>query len=126
MKNTIKGLVTSAVLAASGLGVFSQQALANKDNFHVANHSDYDIVQLYMSASHIGIWIPISGVNRLPSESSIQVIFPDSSSNICWYDIKAVFSTGEVYEDYRINVCSNLTYLEYFFYDTQPVYSPFY
>ena len=79
-----------------------------------------------MSASHIGIWIPISGVNRLPSESSIQVIFPDSSSNICWYDIKAVFSTGEVYEDYRINVCSNLTYLEYFFYDTQPVYSPFY
>lgn len=126
MKNTIKGLVTSAVLAASGLGFFSQQALANKNNFYISNHSDHDIVQLYLSASSTDIWIPVSGVNRLPSESTIQITFANSLPNVCLYDIKAVFSTGETYEDYRINVCSNLTYLEYFFYDTRPVQSYFY
>jgi len=83
-----------------------QAALADQRDFTVHNHTNYDIIKLYVSDSRTGIWEEnlIPRGSYLPSGNYDSVYFHGSESS-CVYDIKAVFRDGDVATKYNINLC---------------------
>lgn len=99
--------IAATSLALSLAPTTIQSALATKNNFQVVNRSATDIVYLYVSSSGRTTWDnDILGNGVLSSGSSITVGFGDPSPTQCLYDFKAVFTDGEIVEDYGVDVCT--------------------
>lgn len=110
----IRSFRTTLIAAACALPVLSLSAtaaLASKENFVVRNNSSSVIAELYVSESNRSTWDNnVLGADSLPRGGYTQVNFGDRSPNLCLYDIRAIFSNGQVIEDYQINVCRNAEY----------------
>jgi hypothetical protein len=106
-------LITSAI-AAPFLPLMAHRAWADKADFWVYNNSEANITRLYVSESTRDTWEDdILGEDVLASGASIRIAFQNESSTNCHYDILAVFSDGQVVEDYRVDVCSSQGYTFY-------------
>jgi hypothetical protein len=107
----IRNTLIAAACALPALSLSATAALASKDNFVVRNNSGSTITELYVSESSRATWDNnVLGTDTLPRGASTQVNFGDRSPNLCLYDIRAIFSNGQVVEDYQINVCRNSEY----------------
>jgi hypothetical protein len=107
-----KVLQQSALVSLLALPVVSlteQPAQAGKHNFEVYNDSSVTILDVYITASHVDSWgrSLLDAYTILPSGHSFAVEFADPSRNVCLYDIRTVFASGEVVEDYEVDVCYN-------------------
>ncbi|WP_416674453.1 hypothetical protein [Egbenema bharatensis] len=106
-------LIASAVSVLS-VPVMAVRALADKADFWVYNNSEATITRLYVSESTRDTWEEdILGEDVLVTGAGIRIAFENESANSCHYDILAVFSDGQVVEDYRVDVCSNRGYTFY-------------
>jgi hypothetical protein len=114
LQQIIRKTLVASALSVPMLAMMAPKAMANKTDFRVYNDSSYDIYRLYVSESSMDTWGgDILGSDILPSGYNIQVIFGNPSPSVCYYDIRAEFSTGEVVEDYQVNVCTN-DYYQFF------------
>lgn len=96
------------------IALTAESALADKADFRVHNDSASAITELYVSESSRDSWDnDILGSDVLGTGSSIQVVFGNTSPNVCMYDILAVFADGDSVEDYQVNVCSGGGYTFY-------------
>ncbi len=107
-----KALITTT-LALPVLALGGQQAIASKDNFTVFNDSRTAIRELYVSDSSRSTWENNLLSDALRPGQSTRVAFQDNSANRCLYDIRAVFTDGQVVEEYQVNVCTNDDYTFY-------------
>ena len=107
-KPLLRNGMIASVMAIPLLASTTYNALANPFNFRVYNQTAYSLKALYVSATSHDNWDNNIISSSLPSGSSTQVVFADSSA--CYYDIRAVFSDGEVLNDYDVNVCANSSY----------------
>lgn len=104
----VRQAAIASVLTLTGVSLMAEKALAEKADFRVYNDSNSTITELYVSESSRDSWDnDILGADVLTTGSSIQVIFGNTSTNICIYDILAVFADGQTVEDYQVNVCSS-------------------
>ena len=101
------GMIAS-VMAIPLIASTAYNALASQFNFRIYNHTAYSLKALYVSATSHDGWDNNLVHSSLPSGYDTQVVFGDPSA--CYYDIRAVFSDGEVLEDYDVNVCANNSY----------------
>ncbi|HEY9620291.1 MAG TPA: hypothetical protein V6C78_07975 [Crinalium sp.] len=107
LRNTL--IASACVLPV--LSGMAGSALASKDNFVVRNNSNTPMTELYISESNRSTWDNnVLGADTLSRGGQTQVMFGDRNSSVCLYDIRAVFSNGQVVEDYQINVCRNSEY----------------
>lgn len=107
----VRNTLVASAFVAPIVALTAETASADKSNFWVYNNSSITVNELYVSSSNRDSWDnDILGQNVLPTGSSIQVVFGDNSPSNCLYDIRAVFSNGQVLEDYQINVCNNTDY----------------
>ncbi|MBD2260950.1 hypothetical protein [Pseudanabaena sp. FACHB-2040] len=107
-----KVLQQSALMTLLALPVVSltgQPALAGKHNFEVYNDSREDIIDIYITSSNTDNWgrSLLDRYSIIPSGYTYQIEFADPSRNTCFYDIRTVFESGEVVEDYEVDVCYN-------------------
>ncbi|MBD0334099.1 MAG: hypothetical protein ICV62_01290 [Cyanobacteria bacterium Co-bin13] len=107
-----KILQQSALMTLLALPVVSlaeQPALAGKHNFEVYNDSSEDIIDIYITASHVDNWgrSLLDRYSIIPSGYTYEIEFADPSRNVCFYDIRTVFESGAVVEDYEVDVCHN-------------------
>jgi hypothetical protein len=104
-------LRTALVTSALALPWFTPLAWADKTDFWVYNNSESNITRLYVSESTRDTWEDdILGENVLASGAGIRIAFRNDSPSSCHYDILAVFSDGQVVEDYRVDVCASRGY----------------
>lgn len=104
----------ASVFTLPFLAFTADKALADKADFQVYNDSNSTITELYVSESNHDSWDnDILGADVLATGSSINIVFGDTSSNVCIYDILAIFADGQSVEDYQVNVCSNGGYTFY-------------
>jgi hypothetical protein len=111
-------LVRTTLIASTAsilsLPMMAVRALADKADFWVYNDSEATITRLYVSESTRDIWEEdILGGDILATGAGIRIAFENESTHSCHYDILAVFSDGQVVEDYRVDVCSNRGYTFY-------------
>jgi hypothetical protein len=107
-QNTLRPVMIASALAVPLVSFLAPPALADKSDFWVRNDSNNTISELYLSASNLDSWDnDLLGNVVLQSGDRFQVAFADTSNNNCLYDIRAVFSDGQVVEDYQVNVCNN-------------------
>ncbi|HEY9735821.1 MAG TPA: hypothetical protein V6D06_06040 [Trichocoleus sp.] len=109
LQKFLKASALISSLALSTVALTGQAALAGKQNFEVQNDSSQDVIEIYMTASHIDDWGQdlLGQYSILRSGYSMQVEFEDPTPATCLYDILTVFESGEVLEDYGVNVCRN-------------------
>jgi hypothetical protein len=108
LQNIFRPVVAASMLAVPMVSLLAPSALADKSDFWVRNNSRNTISELYLSASNLDSWDnDLLRSDTLQSGDRFQVAFGDDSSNTCLYDIRAVFSDGQVVEDYQVNVCNN-------------------
>jgi hypothetical protein len=108
---SFRNTLIAAACTLPVLSLTATAALANKENFVVRNNSSSTITELYVSESNRSTWDNnVLGSDSLPQGGYTQVNFGDRSPNLCLYDIRAIFSSGQVVEDYQINVCRNAEY----------------
>lgn len=104
----------ASALTLPFIALTAEKALADKSDFRVHNDSNATITELYVSESSRDSWDnDILEADVLTTGSSIQIVFGNTSPNVCIYDILAVFDDGQSVEDYQINVCSNGGYTFY-------------
>ncbi|MBD3880590.1 hypothetical protein IFO70_02350 [Phormidium tenue FACHB-886] len=108
LQKVLRPVMVASALAVSMVSVLAPAALADKSDFWVRNDSENTISELYLSASNRDSWDnDLLGSTVLESGDRFQVTFGDYSDSACLYDIRAVFSDGQVVEDYQVNVCNN-------------------
>jgi hypothetical protein len=108
LQKKIRPAIVAAALAMPIVSLLAQAALADKSDFWVRNNSHNIISELYLSASDVDAWDNnLLKSETLKSGDRFQVAFADAADNTCLYDIRAVFSDGQVVEDYKVNVCEN-------------------
>ena len=108
LQKKFRPVMVAAALAVPIVSLLAQTALADKADFWVRNNSHNIISELYLSASNVDAWDNnLLKSETLKSGDRFQVAFADAADNTCLYDIRAVFSDGQVVEDYKVNVCEN-------------------
>jgi hypothetical protein len=108
LQSVLRPIMVASALAVPIVSLLAQAALADKSDFWVRNNSNNTISELYLSASNLDSWDnDLLRSDTLQSGDRFQVGFGDDSSDTCLYDIRAVFSDGQVVEDYQVNVCDN-------------------
>lgn len=97
--------ISSLVLPT--VAVLGQPAFAGKHDFEIYNDSSEDIVEIYVTASQAEGWGKnlLGKLSVITSGSSLPVEFGDPSEDVCLYDILTVFESGEVVEEYGVDVC---------------------
>lgn len=107
-------LLTSALVLPIGV-LAPGQAWAGKTNFWIYNNSEAAITDLRVSESSRDTWANniLEANNVLESGDRLQVTFRDSAASACLYDILAVFTDGEIVEEYQVNVCTSQGYAFY-------------
>jgi hypothetical protein len=109
--SSVRNAIVASILTLPVISLLSPSALADKSNFWIRNDSSSTIAELYLSSSGHDVWDnDLLDEDILESGSRFQVSFADKSANACLYDIRAVFTSGDVVEDYQINVCENEYY----------------
>jgi hypothetical protein len=100
-----RGLMIAA-LALPALTFAAPKASADKADFWIVNDSSTVMTELYLSSSGRSTWDnDVLGTEVLEIGDRRQITFGDISSEQCLYDIRAVFSGGQVAEQFQVNVC---------------------
>lgn len=107
LKRFLKTGALISSLALPTIALTEQAALAGKHNFEVYNDSSEDIVGIYVTDSQTASWGKnlLGKMSVIPSGSSMQIAFGDPSEAVCLYDILTVFESGEMVEEYGVDVC---------------------
>ena len=104
MNKTVMLTVVSALLAASAVQ-------AQDLNFTLFNNSEVAMTGFYVSDTGTDLW----GENLIPENSvllsgyEVEVVIADGR-NTCEYDILIELQTGELLEDYDIDLCELQSY----------------
>lgn len=110
----VRHAAIAAVFTLPCLAFTAEKALADKADFQVYNDSNSTITELYVSESNRDSWDnDVLGADVLAIGSSTNIVFSDTSANVCIYDILAIFADGQSVEDYQVNVCANGGYTFY-------------
>ena len=108
LQKFFRSVLVASAMAMPMVSLLAQVALADKSDFWVRNNSNHTISELYLSASNLDAWDnDLLKSSTLQSGDRFQIAFGDGADNTCLYDIRAVFSDGQVVEDYQVNVCNN-------------------
>lgn len=101
-------------IALTMVALTTQAAQASKSNFRVYNNTGTTLERLYITETGYTRWgDDILGWSVLQDGGSIGIHFFNPSPHVCYYDIRAVFSTGETIEEYRVDVCNSDLYTIY-------------
>jgi hypothetical protein len=109
-----RNTVVASALSLPALALAVPEAMAGKNDFYVYNNSSSDIYYLYVSEASSSDWQnDILGEQILYSGQNVQVYFGNPNPNVCYYDFRAELSSGQVIEDYQVDVCTNDYYQIY-------------
>lgn len=74
-------------------------------SFEMVNRTGYAITGIYAGPSNESSWGPNVLQGRINSGHTV-VITLDSAGYGCSWDLKYVFSDGDEYEEYDVNICA--------------------
>ncbi len=98
----------AAALAA--LAALAVPAAAEDLTFTLTNNSSSDVQEFYSSPTDVGDWEEdILGTDVLGSGQETAVTIADGRTQ-CEYDLRFVFTDGQVLEDGGINLCETGSY----------------
>ncbi|MEE3719976.1 hypothetical protein V2H45_24880 [Tumidithrix elongata RA019] len=104
-------LATAFALPVSFLSASS--AFADRRDFTFVNKTSQIIVNLYVSDSGSNDWEEdVLGRDTLSNGDYTNINFNDKTHK-CSYDVKVVFSSGQNFERYGLDLCSTTTYTLY-------------
>jgi len=104
MAKSARSLITRVIVAGIMLSL-AQSAVAEDRRVRVINETSVTMVRLYGSNVGTDDWEEdILGSDVLEPYSSMMVNF-DDGTGYCMFDLKAVFSDGDVVIRRRLNVC---------------------